>query len=143
MLNAALRTDRLRVVADQKGCPTGAPDLAAAILAIAARIEREGWQDRYKGIYHAAGTGWTTWHGLAVAIFEQAARYGAPVPTIDPITTDQWPTKAVRPPNSRLDCGRLEAVFGLRLPAWRDGLARTIDAVFGDAAAPAIAKPVV
>jgi dTDP-4-dehydrorhamnose reductase len=134
MLSVARRTDRLRVVADQKGCPTSAPDLAEAMLVIAARIATDGWQDRFGGLYHAAGTGWTTWHGLAVATFQEAVRHGAPVPTVDPITTAEWPTRAQRPPDSRLNCGRLEATFGLRLPPWRDGLARTIDAVFATAA---------
>ena len=73
MLSVAQRTDRLRVVGDQKGCPTSAPDLAEAILTIAARIANDGWQDRFSGVCHAAGTGWTTWHGLAVATFEYAA----------------------------------------------------------------------
>jgi dTDP-4-dehydrorhamnose reductase len=134
MLSVAQRTDRLRVVADQKGCPTSAPDLADAILTIAARIATDGWQDRYAGLYHAAGTGWTTWHDLAVATFQEAVRHRGPVPAVDPITTGEWPTRAQRPPDSRLDCGRLEAMFGLRLPPWRDGLARTIDAVFATAA---------
>jgi dTDP-4-dehydrorhamnose reductase len=134
MLNVARQTDRLRVVADQKGCPTSAQDLAAAILAIARRIAGEGWQDRYAGLYHAAGTGWTSWHGLALATFEEATRHGVAAPTVDPIATAEWPTRARRPPDSRLDCGRLEAMFGLRLPAWRDGLARTIDTVFATAA---------
>ena len=133
MLSVAQRTDHLRVVADQKGCPTSAPDLAEAILMIAARIAANGWQDRFAGLYHAAGTGWTTWHGFAVATFQGAARYGAPVPTVDPITTAEWPTRAQRPPDSRLNCDRLEATFALRLPGWRDGLARTINAVFATA----------
>jgi dTDP-4-dehydrorhamnose reductase len=137
MLSAARRTDRLRVVADQRGCPTSAPDLAEAILTIAGRIATDGWQDRYRGAYHAAGTGWTTWHGLAMAIFEESARRGMPVPTVDPINTADWPTRARRPPDSRLDCNRLQATFGLRLPAWRDGLSRTIDAICAKAAAPA------
>ena len=135
MLNVAQRTDRLRVVADQKGCPTSAPDLGEAILSIAARIAADGWQDNWAGLYHAAGTGWTTWHGLAVGAFEAAARYGARVPTVDPIETAEWPTRAKRPPDSRLNCGRLERMFDLRLPPWRDGLARTIDAVFATEAA--------
>jgi dTDP-4-dehydrorhamnose reductase len=138
MLSVAQKTDRLRIVADQKGCPTSASDLAEAILAIAGRIAAEGWRDRYAGLYHAAGTGWTTWHGLALATFEEAVRHGMTVPTVDPIATSEWPTRAQRPPDSRLDCGRLEAMFGLRLPAWRDGLARTIDAVFAAAATPEV-----
>jgi dTDP-4-dehydrorhamnose reductase len=138
MLNAARNMNRLRVVADQIGCPTSSPDLAQAILAIAARIADDGWQNRYAGIYNAAGTGATTWHNLAIATFDAAARHGINIPAVDPITTDQWPTKAKRPLDSRLDCGKLEAMFGLRLPPWQEGLARTVDAIFAATAAPAL-----
>jgi dTDP-4-dehydrorhamnose reductase len=130
MLMLGKTRDRLTVVADQKGCPTTAHDLAEAILAIAARIAETGWQDGYAGVFHAAGTGWTTWHGLASAVFEEAARHGAPVPRVDPIATADWPTPAKRPADSRLDCTKLAAVFGVRLPNWRPSLARTIDEIF-------------
>jgi dTDP-4-dehydrorhamnose reductase len=131
MLNAGRMRDVLRVVADQKGCPTTATDLAAAILAIAERVLAEGWQDDFGGVFHAAGTGWTTWHGLACATFEQAAARapGLKIPTVEAITTAEYPTPARRPADSRLDCAKLEAVFGLRLPPWEDGLARTIAAM--------------
>jgi dTDP-4-dehydrorhamnose reductase len=129
MLRLGRERDRLRVVADQRGCPTTAADLAQAILAIAARL-RAGWQDSYAGVFHAAGTGETTWHGLAVATFEEAARFGAPVPEVQPITTAEFPTKARRPADTRLDCGKLAATFAVRLAPWRDSLARTIEAVF-------------
>jgi dTDP-4-dehydrorhamnose reductase len=131
MLNLAQTRDTLRVVADQHGCPTAAADLAAAILAIAARIEATGWTDSYAGVFHAAGSGETTWHGLAAAVFEEASRHNAKVPAhVLAITTADFPTPARRPANSRLDCTHLEAVFGIRLPHWRDSLARTIDEIF-------------
>ncbi len=133
MLAVGQRNPQMRVVADQRGCPTSAPDLAVAIAGIAARIAEHGWQDRYAGIYHAAGSGETTWHGLAIATFEAAARHGQAAPEVEGISTDQWPTKARRPPNSRLGCGKLEAGFGLRLPHWRDGVDRTVDAIFAAA----------
>jgi len=131
MLNAGRMRDVLRVVADQKGCPTTATDLAAAILAIAGRILADGWQDGYGGVFHAAGTGWTTWHGLACATFEAAAMRapGLKIPTVEAITTAEYPTPARRPADSRLDCAKLASVFGLRLPPWEDGLARTIAAM--------------
>jgi dTDP-4-dehydrorhamnose reductase len=128
MLDAAKRHPRLRVVADQRGCPTAAQDLSAAILAIADRIAEGGWQDEYAGLFHAAGSGETTWHGLATAAIARAARRGHPAPPVDPIATADWPTPARRPPDSRLDCGRLARVFGLRLPDWQDAVARTVDA---------------
>lgn len=125
MLGAAQKNPRLRVVADQQGCPTAARDLAVAILAIAARL-RDGWQDRYAGVFHAAGAGSTTWHGLAEALFQEAARHGHPVPAVDAIATSDWPTPARRPPDSRLDCTKLSQVFDVRLPEWRSGLSRTV-----------------
>lgn len=130
MLNAARKTKTLRVVADQKGCPTTAADLADAILAIAARLEQHGWETGFGGVFHAAGTGWTTWYGLALAAFEEAARHGQATPDVVPITTADWPTPARRPADSRLDCHKLGEVFDVRLPAWRPSLARTIDEIF-------------
>ncbi|HEY6430602.1 MAG TPA: dTDP-4-dehydrorhamnose reductase [Acetobacteraceae bacterium] len=133
MLNAARKTSQLRVVADQIGCPTTAVDLAAAILAIATRISTDGWQPIFGGVFHAAGSGWTSWHGLACAVFQEAARHGAPVPDVTPISTADWPTPARRPADSRLDCEKLAMVYGYRMPVWRDGLARMIDEVFAAA----------
>ena len=125
MLGAAHKTGRLRVVADQQGCPTAARDLAVAILAVVARL-RDGWRDSYAGVFHAAGTGATTWHGLAEAIFQDAAQYGHPVPVVDAISTADWPTPARRPPDSRLDCTKLAQVFDVRLPPWRAAVSRTV-----------------
>ena len=126
MLNAARRAPRLRVVADQKGSPTNADDLAAATLAVAGRLladaARGGQEQDLGGIYHMAGQGWTTWHGFATAIFGHAATHGWPVPPVDAIATADWPTPARRPADSRLECGRLAAVFGVRLPDWQDSL---------------------
>jgi dTDP-4-dehydrorhamnose reductase len=133
MLAVGKIRDRLTVVADQHGCPTAAADLAEAVLAIIARIDQTGWDPSYEGIFHAAGTGATTWHGLAVATFEEAVRHGAKVPVVEPIVTADWPTPAKRPANSRLDCTRLHNVFGVRLPHWRESLTRTVDTIFATA----------
>jgi dTDP-4-dehydrorhamnose reductase len=130
MLRLGAERDRLGVVADQIGCPTAAPDLAAAILGIVDQISVGGWRDGFRGIFHAAGTGSTSWHGLATAVFEAAAKHGARKPVVDAITTAQFPTAAQRPPDSRLDCNKLACVFGLRLPPWRDSLDRVVDEVF-------------
>ena len=129
MLNAARKTSQLRVVADQRGCPTAAADLAATILAIADRLA-DGWDEALGGVYHAAGSGEATWHGLAEAVFARAERHGLARPTVTPIATQDWPTPARRPPDSRLDCGKLRRTFGLALPDWRDSVDRTVDAVF-------------
>lgn len=134
MLNAQLKTDKLRVVGDQHGSPTSAPDLARAILAIADRIETEGWSDGFAGIYHAANRGFTTWHGLATQTFVEAARHGRTPPEVTAIRTEDWPTPARRPADTRLDCGKLERVFGVRLPEWQPSLAATVDAVLAPSA---------
>ena len=128
MLGAAQKTNTLKVVADQQGCPTNAGDLADAILRIVARIEA-GWRADYAGVFHSAGTGSTTWHGFAVAAFEEATRHGRPMPTVNAIATADWPTPAKRPPDSRLDCTKLARIFDVRLPDWRPSLARTVDAI--------------
>jgi len=122
MLNAGRKMPVLKVVADQRGTPTAAPDLAAAILAIVAKLRETGWEQQYRGIFHATGAGETTWHGFASAIFEDAARLGYTAPEVQPINTADWPTPTRRPPDSRLDCGKLARVFGVRLPDWRASL---------------------
>lgn len=134
MLGAAQKVPRLRVVADQRGCPTAARDLAAAIMAIAPQLADAGPDQ--SGVFHACGAGETTWHGLATAVFEEAARHGHPVPAVDAIATADWPTPARRPPDSRLDCTKLARVFGVRLPEWRASLARTVDELLAPAAPP-------
>jgi dTDP-4-dehydrorhamnose reductase len=123
MLALSARQDRLRVVADQRGCPSNADDLAAAVLAVADRT-LNGWQPAFAGVFHAAGDGATTWHGLAEAVFAAAGM--AERIQVAPITTADYPTAARRPPDSRLDCGKLAAVFGVRLPPWRPSLERTV-----------------
>jgi dTDP-4-dehydrorhamnose reductase len=134
MLNLAQTRDRLRVVADQKGCPTAARDLAEIVLGIARRLG-DGWRDDCAGVFHSCGAGWVTWHGFAEAVFDEAARHGAKRPIVEPITTAEYPTPAQRPADSRLDCGRLHRVFGLRQPEWRASLARTIDELLAPAEA--------
>jgi dTDP-4-dehydrorhamnose reductase len=122
MLNAGRRVPKLRVVADQRGTPTAAGDLAHAMLEIASKLQTAGWRDEYRGIFHATGAGETTWYGFATAIFETAAPFGQPEPEVDPITTADWPTPAKRPADSRLDCAKLDHVFGISLPEWRASL---------------------
>ena len=121
----------LRVVGDQYGCPTSADDLAAALLAVVDHVEA-GWRDVLGGVVHIAGSGATSWHGLAKAVFTQAARHGRAVPELRAIATSDWPTRARRPPDSRLDCRRLAVLFGTRLPSWEASVARTVDQLLGN-----------
>ncbi len=136
MLTLGNTRDHLRVVADQRGCPTAAADLADIVLGIA-RAATSEWRDEYAGVFNSCGTGETTWHGFAEAIFAEAARHGARVPTVEPIGTAEFPTPAKRPADSRLDCGKLERVFGLRQPAWQRSLAQTVDRLLAPAEADA------
>jgi dTDP-4-dehydrorhamnose reductase len=127
MLDLARTRDRLRVVADQHGCPTNADDLAQAVLVVAAAMRQPG--ARFGGIYHAAGAGETTWHELACAIFAAAGPLGWKTPPVEPIGTADYPTPARRPADSRLDCTKLAATFGVRLPHWRPSLIRAVGAI--------------
>jgi dTDP-4-dehydrorhamnose reductase len=129
MLAVGAQRPELRVVADQLGNPTAAPDLADAIAALLARLRETGWRDAYAGVFHATAPDSTSWHGFAEAIFAAAQPFGGPRPVVHAIATADYPTKARRPANSRLDTARLHDVFGVRLPPWRDGLARVIRAL--------------
>ena len=129
MLRLGRERDALRVVGDQWGNPSYAPDIAAGLLGICARIAATGWQADYAGIFHLAGEGETSWHGLACEIFSVAAGHGHPPPEVAAITTEEYPTPAARPANSRLDTGKAARVFSVRLPHWRDGVADCVDRV--------------
>lgn len=129
MLALGEQRPELRVVADQWGSPTAAPDLADAIASILARLRENGWRDDFAGTYHATGGGFTNWHSFAEAIFTEAARHGGPHPKVHAIATADYPTKAKRPADGRLDNGKLARVFGVALPAWEAGLARVMAAL--------------
>jgi dTDP-4-dehydrorhamnose reductase len=119
MLRLAAERPVLRVVTDQRGCPTAAADIAAALVKIAGHIERHqaAW-----GTYHFAGDRAVSWHGFAKAIFDVAASRLAARPRIEPIATDQYPTPAQRPANSVLDCRKINEAFGISPPPWRAAL---------------------
>lgn len=121
MLRLAETREELGVVDDQRGSPTYAPHLADAILGIAAQVA-DGSGDGPWGTYNAAGTGEATWCDVAREVFEHSARLGGPSATVRPITTADYPTPAQRPANSRLDCSRMAATFGISLPDWRQGI---------------------
>jgi dTDP-4-dehydrorhamnose reductase len=127
MLRLADERDRLRVVDDQIGCPTYAPDLADAILAIARRLVAGGWRDEYAGLTHIAGPDALSWCGFAKRIVEGAAARGGRSVEVEAITTADYPTAARRPANSRLSCERLARVFDLRLPPLQTSLDACLD----------------
>ena len=125
MMRVAQSRDVVTVVEDQKGNPSSALDLADALLAMLeqwARGERTG----IGSVYHLAGTGSTSWFGFAEAIFEESRALGLPAAEARPIRTEDWPTKAVRPKNSRLDSTRFTADFGFGMPEWRQSLSEVV-----------------
>jgi dTDP-4-dehydrorhamnose reductase len=130
MLAVGATRPELRVVGDQWGNPTSALDLADAIAGVLSHVRRTGWRDEYADVFHATAPDSTSWHGFAEAIFEQAASYGGPRPDVRAITTAEYPTKATRPANSRLEVGRLREMFGVELPEWRVGLGRVLRDLF-------------
>lgn len=132
MLRLARERDELRVVADQRGCPTSTLDLAEAILAIAPRLTagEDVW-----GTYHFAGTGVTTWHGFAGRIVAAQAPLTGRLPKVTPITTAEYPLPAKRPANSELDCTLFARTFGIRARPWTeetDRITRALAAPAGE-----------
>ena len=128
MLRVAADRDLLKVVADQHGTPTYAPDIAAGIIAVCERMLAEPEGD-WSGVYHMVAAGETTWAGFAEAIFQSSNERGGPSARIEPITTADYPTPARRPANSRLDASRFETIFRHRLPGWETGVIRCLDAL--------------
>ncbi|MEX6509168.1 dTDP-4-dehydrorhamnose reductase [Jiella sp. M17.18] len=123
MLRLARERDALRIVADQKGSPTAAGDIADAIVAIA-RLHLAGAMPTGGfGTFHAAGGGVTSWCDFAREIFRLSKPFLPRVPTVTPITTADYPTPARRPANSQLDCAKLKAVHGIALRPWQAALA--------------------
>ncbi|MEO1531576.1 MAG: dTDP-4-dehydrorhamnose reductase [Pseudomonadota bacterium] len=127
MLRLGAERDALRVVADQKGSPTFAGDLAICCLKLAEKLATAPEGGDAWGVFHAAGRGETSWHGLAEATFERVAPHTGRRPSVAAIATDEYPTPAKRPANSVLDCARLARVHGLALRHWRVALAEMLD----------------
>ena len=116
MLRLGAEREALSIVADQIGGPTPARDIAQACMTIAKALHVDG---SHSGIYHFSGAPDVSWAGFAREIFAQAKLDVA----VTDIATAEYPTPAARPLNSRLHCDETEAVFGLKRPDWRAGLA--------------------
>ncbi|MGC4404207.1 dTDP-4-dehydrorhamnose reductase [Methyloversatilis sp. MC4-4] len=127
MLKLAKERERLTVIADQIGAPTGA-ELLADVSAHAARMLRA--RPELSGLYHCVAAGETSWHGYATHVIERARAAGHAIKVapdaILPIPTTDYPTPATRPLNSRLDTRRLRDTFDLVLPPWQQGVDRML-----------------
>lgn len=128
MLTLARDRQEIGVVADQVGCPTFAGDLADLLLVMAAKLragEALDW-----GTYHFCGGGSTTWHGLAEAAIKLARekQIDLKLQNIKALTTAEYPTPAVRPAYSVLDCSKIETTLGITITPWK----ATLEAVMDD-----------
>jgi dTDP-4-dehydrorhamnose reductase len=133
ILRLAREREHLRIVADQHGAPTWSYDLARMAAHVIGRCEELAARSNssvetvirpVSGTYHASGSGETTWCGFAAAAITelQALEPAAKLATLEAITTEEYPTPAKRPLNSRMDCAKLERVLGWRMPDWKDSL---------------------
>ncbi|QCE33311.1 dTDP-4-dehydrorhamnose reductase [Acetobacteraceae bacterium] len=123
ILHAAKTRPVLKVVNDQKGNPTSAPALAEILLAILKNIQENGWKAQYHGIFHATGSGETTWYGFTEFLLSEREKHGLSIPELLPVSTAEYPTPAKRPADSRLSCQKLKEVFDLSLPCWKKSCA--------------------
>jgi dTDP-4-dehydrorhamnose reductase len=127
MLRLAAERERLTVIDDQVGAPTGA-DLLADLTSLA--LLRVQADPALAGTYHAVASGETSWHGYATHVIEYARAAGRPVKVvpqgIEPVPTSAFPTPAKRPHNSRLDTSKLRRAFGVTLPSWEAGVDRML-----------------
>lgn len=130
MLRLGREREELKVVDDQVGAPTAADDLADAIARIAPLLLSG---DALWGTYHLTGTGHTSWHGFADAIFDDMAARSGQRPRLVPIPTSAYPTPARRPANSRLDNTKFRETFGFALPAWQSSVAGVLNELQGGA----------
>lgn len=120
MLRVGAERPLLRVVDDQRGCPTAAADLAVASATVALRMIEDSAAPT--GTYHFVNAGETTWCGLARHVFAVAAGCGQKTPEVEAITTDQYPTPARRPANSRLSTLNLTRDYGIVPPDWQGAI---------------------
>ena len=119
MLKLSKEKDELNIVNDQKGTPTNANDLADAIINIIISKKRAF------GLYHFSNLGETTWYGFAEAIFEISKT----IIKINPVTSEAFITKAERPKYSVLDKTKINSVFNLNIPNWKDSLSNHIKTI--------------
>jgi dTDP-4-dehydrorhamnose reductase len=129
MLRLAQEREKLTVIHDQHGAPTGA-DLIADVTAHAMRSVLNTQNIAFSGVYHLVASGETTWHGYASHVIEKAKTIRPEldwkVADIVPVPTSAFPTPAARPLNSRLCTQKLQHAFGLVLPPWQQGVDRML-----------------
>ena len=125
MLRLAADRDEIAVVADQRGNPTSALDIAEGVLCVASNLASSPAPE-LRGVFHMTAQGEASWADFAEAIFAASAAAGGPSACVRRITTADYATAAKRPANSRLDCSKLEQTHGVLLPDWRSSLTNVV-----------------
>lgn len=125
MLRLAEHRGEVSVVADQRGNPTSAIDIADGILRVAANLEARA-DASLRGIFHMTGGGEASWAEFAEAIFTASAEAGGPTANVRRICASDYPTAARRPANSRLDSSKLAEAHGVVLPNWHSSLPQVV-----------------
>ncbi|MGE7371181.1 dTDP-4-dehydrorhamnose reductase [Neorhizobium sp. NPDC001467] len=126
MLRLAETRDALNVVADQHGTPTSALDIADAVIAIAKRLATDP-DPALRGTFHLTGSGEATWADFAEEIFASLQAKSGKAVTVGRITTEEYPTPAKRPANSRLSTEKLAKTYGIVLPDWKQSTKVVLD----------------
>ncbi|AMP91783.1 TPA: dTDP-4-dehydrorhamnose reductase [Legionella pneumophila] len=127
ILSLASSRKELNIVADQWGRPTSARDIARVLFEIVQKISHSSFE--YWGIYHYAGQGVTNWYEFANAFLKIAKekRLLLTLNNLNPIKTEEYPTKAIRPKNSVLDTTKIETILGIKSCSWKNDLPDVID----------------
>jgi dTDP-4-dehydrorhamnose reductase len=127
MMRLAREREKLRVVADQVGCPTWSRMIAETTTLALKQAVAAGDSGAFTGTYHLASSGVTSWHGFADAIVKLMPAKGRKCVRVEAISTAEYPTPTKRPAYSVLACDKLERAFGLRLPHWEESLKQVLE----------------
>jgi dTDP-4-dehydrorhamnose reductase len=127
MIRLAREREKIRVVADQFGCPTWSRMIAETTTLTLQKTMAQRDLGAFTGVYHLAASGTTSWHGFAQGIMSQMPEAGKKCSVVEAITTAEYPTPTRRPAYSVLGCDKLSATFGLRLPPWEESLQQVLE----------------
>jgi dTDP-4-dehydrorhamnose reductase len=122
MMRLAREREKLRVVNDQVGCPTWSRMIAETTALALSQTDTPAKAADRKGVYHLCSSGQTSWHGFASAIIDAMPDEEKKCRVVEGITSAEYPTPTKRPAYSVMSCAKLERVFGLKLPEWRESL---------------------
>jgi dTDP-4-dehydrorhamnose reductase len=132
MLSLAESRDEILVVGDQRGAPSSAFDIADGIFQVARDLIAKPDDAAIRGVFHMTAGGDTNWAEFATAIFAASAANNGPFSQVKSIASSDYPARARRPANSRLDNTKLVRSHGVRLPHWRDSIPETIARILAD-----------